>query len=554
MTTFITRPKNTTPLTNNTHAKGGENTEKGPNNALPSTRIPSIKQQITYAHGWIGIIASSILCLIFWFGGLSLFRAEIQAWSEAPDFMAMSRKETEHSAVSPVSEPPLTLVDVIDEVIPLYDFDQNEHLSIVLPQPSQPYYQFYIDLIAKDQSAHPTAEVNVHPNTGNVLGDVDQYPVANFFYRLHYSGNMGTAGLYTIGFFALLLGFALFSGVWIQAKKLWQQFFLYRNNKKATGYLDAHRVIGVISLPYAAMFALTGLVFNLVIVYQATFALILYKGDSKALLADAGYATHLAMEISGIKSSMEPIPSLIEQTNQEKGPVYFARIHAYGDQNAMLELKGEHRDAHLGGRYDIYYRISTGEVLFDGGSEANHLRAGLNVLEDLHFGNFGGLGLKIIYFLLALAMVSTTILGNLLWVEKRKKKVVDHSKALWLIPKITIGTCLGLIGSTFVCLFYVRVMPFSSVATGDILPLIFVVSLLVWLVLGFVVDQSKSLIKHSLLLTAALSILTVLLGCLQYPSDWMLLSYSSSKAILTVDVGLLLLSAIFVMAVFKTKT
>lgn len=547
MTAFISFPKKAQSAEKKASLVS-ENSPQAQKNS--NTRLPSSKQQLTYAHGWLGIISSSLLCLIFWFGGLSLFRAEIQAWSEAPTMTSLASNQPSTIIQNSAFEGPFTLFDAIEKVIPAYEFDRSEHLSIALPQPAQPYYQFYIDLMSNDPKKHPMVEIKVDPLTGEVLGGIDHYPLANFFYHLHYSGNMGKTGLYLIGLFALLLGFALFSGIWIQAKKLWQQFFLCRSDRKAARYLDSHRVIGVISLPFAAMFALTGLIFNLVIVYQVTFALVLYNGDSKALLADAGYATHLKAEDSGIKMSMESVPELIQQATEEKGPVEFVRIHAYGDQNAMLELKGRHHDANLASEYRRFYRISNQEVLFDGGVRENQLQTGLNTLERLHFGDFGGLGLKVIYFLLSVAVVAMVVMGNLLWVEKRKKQAADHSVALWFIPKMTMGVCLGLLGATFASMLYVRLISLEVGFSGDTLPVIFIVSVTTWMIAGFILDAIRPLIKYSLLTFSLLIGATVLMGVVQYPSDWLLLPYTTSKAILTIDVGLVLLLGVFLLIAF----
>lgn len=52
---------------------------------------------------------------------------------------------------------------------------------------------------------------------------------------------------------------------------------------------------------------------------------------------------------------------------------------------------------------------------------------------NLHFGNFGGLPVKIVYFLLGLALTAITATGVFIWLGKRRRRGVEEPRlrAVW---------------------------------------------------------------------------------------------------------------------------
>ncbi len=53
---------------------------------------------------------------------------------------------------------------------------------------------------------------------------------------------------------------------------------------------DLHTVAGVVTLPFALMYALTGLMLNLGILFYAPAVMLAYSGDESAMMTDAGFA------------------------------------------------------------------------------------------------------------------------------------------------------------------------------------------------------------------------------------------------------------------------
>jgi len=83
----------------------------------------------------------------------------------------------------------------------------------------------------------------------------------------------------------------------------------------------------------------------------------------------------------------------------------------------------------------------------------------------LHFGSFGGNLIRWVYFLLAIAGAVLFLSGNILWLEKRKKRHKSSlentasSKSSAVLARLTIGVCLGTLVGIVLSLLFVFWLP-----------------------------------------------------------------------------------------------
>ncbi len=97
-----------------------------------------------------------------------------------------------------------------------------------------------------------------------------QTGLAELVNELHYSLGLPVAGIYVMGIVSLLYGMALLSGLVIHLPKLLGDLFALRPGRNLKQlWQDAHNVIGVLSLPFHLMFAVTGALLCLVFVQMA---------------------------------------------------------------------------------------------------------------------------------------------------------------------------------------------------------------------------------------------------------------------------------------------
>jgi uncharacterized iron-regulated membrane protein len=455
---------------------------------------------LTEAHGWLGIIISSLLFMVFFAGSISLFHDEIFQWSVQPT------QTVEQGETLPVSK-------VMQLAIADRPFNAREHLTVLPPSKDNPYYQVYVDLIDAD-AGQDDIGLLLDPITGKVVGEIDQFILADFIYRLHRDLNI-PFGVYIIGFVTLFFFFMLLSGVLIHARKLMANFFQYRTEStQRSKLLDMHNVIGTISLPFTLMYALSGLIFNLVIIYQIAFAVILYKGDQQALLHDAG-VNSVEVEWQNTPQQHQHIDYLIEKYRLEFGNApKVVRMHNYGDQSAIMQLIGQ-VDGMFAQRYEVAINLSDNTTLFkDDGEKHNEVRHGIDTLNELHFGGFAGLDLRFVYFILGIAVCALIVTGNLLWIEKRQKRINGSQRSVKILTHTTLVSTLGVGLACCVAFLAERLLPITLNSRADFVIYAFVASLILSAVVAVFVKK-QTLLIGSLMLASVVLLLTTI-------SDWLL--------------------------------
>jgi hypothetical protein len=287
------------------------------------------------------------------------------------------------------------------------------------------------------------------------------------------------------------------------------------------------------------MYAITGLIFNLVIIYQITFAVFLYEGNTDDLASDIGYATGIEVPSSGVTQSMNPVSELMEKAESAYGPVKLLRFYNYGDETAVVQLSGEYPEV-FSNHYDVYYRVQDGTLLFEGGTKHNYFQQGKEFLDRLHFGNFAGIDLRILYFVLAMFVAAMIISGNLLWIEKRIRDQATYARTTHWVGAMTLGVCAGLVFATALGFLAERAMPVHWNHRADSLIYLFVFGVIAITAAAFRTLDKQRFLNRLLIATAALLCLTVAL-------DWLLLSNTllhlwrqGRLATMGIELGLLL--------------
>ena len=486
---------------------------------------------LTHAHGWLGIIISAVLFLVFFAGSISLFRFEIFQWSVQPT------QQVTTGEILPVSK-------IMELAIEGHEFNAKEHLTVLAPIENKPYYRVYVDLI-EEQAGREYVGLLMDPVTGEIIGELDQFFLADFLYKLHRDLNLSKPGLYLIGFVTLFFAFILISGIFIHAKKLFKNFFKYRTqSNQRSQLLDMHNVIGTISLPFTLMYALSGLIFNLVIIYQISFALILYKGDQDALLADAGIHD-LHVEWQGVPVKFTHIDQMVEQYAKEmRHPPEVIRMYNYGDQSAVMNLIGHVGDT-FAMRYDVAVQLAGGKELYkDDESQHSEVIHGTDVLAVLHFGSFAGVDIRLIFFVLGMAVCALIVTGNLLWIEKRQKKQNASYRSVSVMTKITLVSTLGVGLACCVAFFVERIVPLSFITRADILVYSFLTCILLISFFSIVISKQQ-LLETSFFAASIVLLLTLAADWIKYGDNLAAIWQTDDLTVFAVQAGVLVMALLF---------
>lgn len=488
------------------------------------------------AHGWLGVIISVALFIVFWAGSIIMFMPELHRWAETPAH-----------PVDPAAND-LPMATVVDNVLEQYPLNTEEHLTIVRANAQRPYHIFYIDLLGtagtttevgtESPVTHPqdsVAELRIDPKTGDIVGDLHQFNLPDFLFRLHYDLRL-PGGVYLVGLVTLFFLVLIFTGIWIHAPKLFRHFFLYRPARTRNKLLDMHNIIGVMSLPFSLMFALTGLIFNLSLVFQIAIALALYQGDIGTLLEDAGYPV-IEEVVAGEPMDMSAAWQTISDLETEYDTRFsLMRFHHYGDQNGILEVYWQDETRFIQGQ-ERYFRLSDGQAISENVRGNNVMRQGLEVVAALHFGTFAGFELRFLYFALGMGVAAMIVVGNLMWLDKRRKQATTGTHRF--ISGMTLGGCMGTVVATSVIFLAERILPLDWVDRGEWIGRLFATSLLFYVIACCLSPQPRQMIRYGLFSSGALALLTIIAGWVLYGSTQLPLWQDGYRAVIGVDSGLL---------------
>ncbi len=385
----------------------------------------------TTLHSWVGLIAGFALFVAFYAGALTVFHHDIPLW-QTPQA---------------IEQPAATLADaqrLLDGVLERHTA-ARQHMGMTFPggDPPQP--------IAYWQDAQGTWQYAwLDHYDGSVTPP--QAGLAELVNSLHYSLGLPVAGIYLMGVVSLLYGLALLSGLVIHLPRLAGDLFALRPGRNLKQmWQDAHNVVGVLSLPFHLLFAVTGTLLCLLFLQMAVLNPLIYDGklmqavpaamDTAPVRAPAG--------APGSHVRLAELHALALQAAEQQGvqgftPTYLKLANA-GDRNATLEITGE-SEGTLGPAGAVALDVASGAVLatqLPGQRDANH--ATLSAAYALHFGEFGNAAVPWLYFVLGLGGAFLFYSGNLLWIEsRRKRRQAEQGRAPRNMARATVGICIGL--------------------------------------------------------------------------------------------------------------
>ncbi len=353
-------------------------------------------------HTVSGVILCVILFVIFYCGAFALFKNDIAAWEERVDL----QKELPSGT---------NLLDDVYHNLQNKGNYQNREILIFQFEDKSNFKLFVAgDSTYKREFFHFTDRLKERPNYTS-LNDL--------LYHIHYLRPIPIAGIYIAGIVCLLFVFSIITGVLVQLKKFFKDFFLLRKRKKRLTFLkDSHVALGVITLPFQLMFAVTGGVFCLLLILIIPQVLVQFNGDTSKM---EKYFEDVPATVESLNKPLHfnELSSFVNEFEMENEvSLNYLRIYHFGDENMQLLMAG--RKDEVDSEIKSLYQASTGVLVEHYSNEEAALFEHVNNwLSDLHYANFGGVAVKFIYFILALISCVVFYSGGLLWIETRKKKL-----------------------------------------------------------------------------------------------------------------------------------
>ncbi|WP_103030145.1 PepSY-associated TM helix domain-containing protein [Salinibacter altiplanensis] len=479
------------------------------------------------AHSMTGIVIGLALFVLFVTGALLLFRGEIRQWEEP----SLRASPGEQASLEAMTGPVLDSLGRGDTP-PSY---------VYLGLPDAGHDNLYVYATGGTVGASHDAWVN--PKSGAWVANPNEGAITQTLYYLHFFYQFGLWGLYlsgVIGLFALL---AVVTGTTVHFDRLVKDFFQFRPSEKLrVAWADAHKVLGTIGLPFQTMYAFTGAYLGLVGLIALPYASLLFDGSMADFYREAGYYAP-TVQVDSVETASPTGTSLDQLAARARNawPNFDPKtmiVSNMGEPDSRVEVIGRTRGSAFGGTGSLVFHGATGEELLrDPPSEAGALNQAVQSMEALHFAEFGGLALKILFFLLALASSAVILTGNFTWLEVRR---TQDRTINTILARLTAGVATGMAPATALLFLSAHWRPSGAISPDGWTDLVFFGS---WglCVLYALVRPNIACVHRALLATGGVLALLIPLANGLATGDWPWVAWAAGRgAVVGVDVGAVL--------------
>jgi uncharacterized iron-regulated membrane protein len=258
---------------------------------------------------------------------------------------------------------------------------------------------------------HDWHVLHVDPATGQSAGGLiaRRDTLYGWFVELHYTFFADHTGMVLTAFLALIFIFLSLSGLYLHRAFFQTLFRLRWKQSWRIVSSDLHKAIGIASLPFNLLLGITGAYWNIA-------HMVSEWGEDH----DAPDAWH---SYEGRLEQLDEIPTLAEETWPGFSLNYLylptaedRRFYVFGRTPESSPLRSRY-----GSR--LWFDAENLETLYTRDLRTAGFGARLlDAFEPLHFGDFGGLGSKVLWCLAGLAPGALLISGALIWWHRQRPR------------------------------------------------------------------------------------------------------------------------------------
>lgn len=372
------------------------------------------------AHAAIGLLAGALLYLVSLSGAIAVFHEEWQR-IEQPDApeMATIRPAAVQRAV---------------EAVLAGDTRKTTHLYVHLPVKALPRTTITTD--------HGAVHVDA---TGAIVGP-EENAWSEFLVGLHYTLNLpALIGITIVGGLGVMMLTLALSGVIAHPRIFRDAFRLRARDKGGVGLADWHNRLSVWTLPFTIAIALTGALIGMATVTGYGIAQVGYGGDMEKV-----YAPIFGAE-GEPNDAPAPAPNVAAALDHMRRhypglTLTYAVLHDPQTAGQHVQMVAAHDRRLIFGDYysfDAQGRFHGVAGLSDG--DLGQQAAASNY--NLHFGNFGGMPVKLAYFLFGLVLAGICATGSYIWLAKRRRRGIEEPRLRAMWDAVVWGAPLALAGT-----------------------------------------------------------------------------------------------------------
>jgi uncharacterized iron-regulated membrane protein len=414
-------------------------------------------------HTWTGIVSGMALFIAFYAGALTVFKEPLRHWSTPP---AAVVKSVPMDEVQPLIAKTLATIPATgrgavlklegDRAIPRLEWQVRDAEADDHDESASRHY-----------SAMLAADGSVQVNEQRPSRLVEFIDVLHRVVGLPVDSD---SNRWIMGVIAGLYFVALVSGLVVLLPTLVKDFFALRVGRNLKRmWLDAHNVVGIVSLPFHIVMALSSVVFAYhdqiydlqdKVVHQGRWAQAFGRPQGKPAEVPARDPADMLMPSRLVQLAREAAPGFEPsglQYTQVTGPRPMVRV--WGKNAEAISPRA------MGGfaAFDPYSgKLLSADYLSGAQSTPNLF---ISSFFALHMASFGGTAVLWLYFLLGLAGAWLFYSGNLLWVETRRKAqrkgsdMPTQRRDTIVMAAATVGVCIGCVAGISLTLAAAKWLP-----------------------------------------------------------------------------------------------
>ncbi len=437
-------------------------------------------------HTISGIIICAILYVIFFAGSFAFFRNEIAAWQNNTSYKTYRE---DHKNVDHLLDSLRGQTNLHGRDITFYMHREETAAYVGLSASNDSILNK--ENLAKVTPEQKTAKKNSRRRGGNddsknftynfankKPGDyVQNYDMGEFLFRLHFLAQLNQVpirvgiapfGYLIAGITAFIFLFALITGLLLHWDKIVSNFFVFRPfSKWKTVWTDMHTALGVIGFPFQFIFAVTGTFLIINSVLALPLSKLLYDGDQQKMYQDIGVsaATDFPYTYKPLKKAIAIAPFLdLAKHKWPEADFQRITIKNYADSNMHVVMELEpHFNKSFAGSGLLSVRAADNKVVAEKSpvNDASYADGVRSIIYRLHYGDYGGYPLKMVYFILGVMGCLVIISGILIWLVARDKNNVIPRKRKFNFWAANIFTaiCLTMLPVTALTFIAIKLSP-----------------------------------------------------------------------------------------------
>jgi len=288
-------------------------------------------------------------------------------------------------------------------------------IQFIVPDKDEPVWRVTMGPAANVRAFDAIVSIDAH--TGQILGVEKDYssPVMAFILKLHTDLFAGQVGSYFLLFIGLTFLLAIVSGIVVYGPFMRRLDFgtVRRRQGSRVRWLDLHNLMGIVITAWLLVVGATGaintLATQIAIHWQRTELV-----DMIAPWKNRPAPTHIVPPQQALDAAMAAAPTMTVSSiavpgNPFAGPHHYAVFFRGKTPITSRILKPILIDAETGAVADTRDLPWYARALF--------------VSQPLHFGDYGGLPLKIIWALLDIVTIGVLCSGIYLWISRREPQI-----------------------------------------------------------------------------------------------------------------------------------